>query len=135
MCKLNVYFEKNCQIIIKIVPVFLSICQAIESLKEEGPFSKSFLSNVVSAVGNVASINNVVSLIDQYGQSTNQTNPNSSPNTSSQRFALSQLLSSIGSDSSSSSSSSNRIILSLQNKNEIKTESSKASRECSPYIK
>ncbi|KAH9413746.1 hypothetical protein DERP_012079 [Dermatophagoides pteronyssinus] len=79
------------------------ICQAIESLKEEGPFSKSFLSNVVSAVGNVASINSVVSLIDQYGQSVNQTNPSSS----SQRFALSQLLSSIGSESSSSSNNNN----------------------------
>ncbi|OTF73328.1 hypothetical protein BLA29_006591 [Euroglyphus maynei] len=80
------------------------ICQAIESLKEEGPFSKSFLSNVVSAVGNVASINNVVSLIDQYGQSSNQTNPSSS---SSQRFAISQLLSSIGSESGSSSNNNN----------------------------
>ncbi|KPM04069.1 hypothetical protein QR98_0025080 [Sarcoptes scabiei] len=67
------------------------ICQAIESLKEEGPFSKTFLSTVVSAVGNVANLNNVVSLIDQLSQ----TNMNQSSSNPGGRYALSQFLSSI----------------------------------------
>ena len=78
----------------------------MESLKEEGMFSKSFLSNVMSAVGNVATANSVVSLIDQYSQLTqNSSNGNSNRN---KCAALAQLLPSLSSltDSGSNAAAS-----------------------------
>lgn len=72
------------------------VCQALESLKQDGPFSKSFLSNVVSAVGNVASINSVVTLLDQYSQLVqNPSTSNGSVADSNNKFGISQLLSSV----------------------------------------
>lgn len=80
------------------------MCQALESLKDEGPFSKSFLTNVVSAVGNVASINSVVSLLDQYNRlNSNGTGHNGGHN----KFGISQLLSSVSSISDTNGGNSN----------------------------
>lgn len=73
------------------------ICQAIESLKDDGPFSKSFLSNVVSAVSSAATIGNIASLINQYGSP-----PNDLPQSiNTNKSTISQVLSALSTISSS----------------------------------
>jgi len=76
------------------------LCQAIESLKEDGPFSKSFLSNVVSAVSSAATIGNIASLINQYGTPPTDTPPLNS-NTNTNKSTISQVLSALSTISSS----------------------------------
>jgi hypothetical protein len=69
----------------------LRLCQAIESLKEDGPFSKSFLSNVVSAVSSAATIGNIANLINQYGSPS----IDSPQNNNSNKSTISQVLSTL----------------------------------------
>lgn len=91
----------------------------MEALKEEGVFSRNFLNNVASAVGNVATVNSIVSLLDQYNTLTHNTSSGpsapavagSGPSghnllSSPTKFGLSQLLSTAVSSISESNAGS-----------------------------
>lgn len=68
-----------------LTPFSRSICQALDALRQDGPFSKSFLSNLVTAVTNTAAIGNMAStLSDLSSNSSNEDKKNSNKSTISQ---------------------------------------------------